>query len=335
MKVSASLPPTMVSPRVDTLTATMSLPLVQLVKVQVPRLSEPPVAMLRASVLAAALPVIAVAILPAPNWALPNVAVEVPDVLAKATPSMLTKPFTPSDAAPLTSMLVPAPEVPICSVSVFAPPSNLSVAPTWAVAVTMIVSLPAPPRMVSVAVLAVMVSLPADPFTVSVSVPLVQLLKVQPDMSSVPPVVMLTTRAFVPALPVRVSAFEILPAPNWALLKVAVEVPDVLAKAMPSKLRKPLTPSAAAPLRSMVTPWPAGRIWIVWVPARASYVSVAVGAVGRVGHRSQHALVMGGRVVAGERQRLVGAVVARGDRSARGGRRQRLAVGRDAAGDRD
>ena len=62
-------------------------------------------------------------ILPAPIWAEPKVAVDVPDVLTKATPSMLTKPSTPLVAAAVRLMLVPAPARPICSVSLSAPPS--------------------------------------------------------------------------------------------------------------------------------------------------------------------------------------------------------------------
>src|SRR5262249_4687413 len=178
-----------------------------------------------------------VEILPAPNWALLKVAVEGPDVLAKAMPSMLRKPLTPSDFAPLRSMLVPAPAVPIWRVSVPPPPLYLSPDPTWAVLATMKVSFSLPPTMLS---------LPVEPVSATVSL-VVQLLNVQAERSSEPPDAMLMARVLVAAL--AVTTVPIFPAPNWALLNVAVEVPEEVAKATPSMLMKPFTPSDAAPLR--------------------------------------------------------------------------------------
>src|SRR5262245_11182462 len=151
----------------------------------------------------------------------------------------------------LRSMLVPAPEVPIWRVSVPAPPSYVSPDPTSAVL---------PMMKVSFWLLPTIVSLPVEPLRVMVSAPLVQLVKLQPDRLSEPPVAMLMASALVAPVPLMAAEVEILPAPNWALLKVAVEVPDVLAKAMPSKLRKPLTPSDEAPLRSMFAGAPAAPI---------------------------------------------------------------------------
>ena len=103
----------------------VSVPEVQPANVQPDRSSEPPVVMLRTSACVEAVPVINAVfeILPAPNWADPKVAVDVPEVLTKATPSMLTKPSMPLVAAAVRLMLVPAPATPICSVSLSAPPS--------------------------------------------------------------------------------------------------------------------------------------------------------------------------------------------------------------------
>src|SRR5215831_6296754 len=232
LPVKVSLPP-------DPFTASVSVPPVQLVKVQADRSIEPPAAMLTITALVAAVPVTAKALLslPAPpNWALLNVAIEVPEVLAKMTPSMLDKPLLPEVAAPLKSMLTPAlPVAPTWMRSLPFWPSYRSLAPIWLVL----------PK--------TKVSAPWVPVTVTESVPPLQLARLQPDMSNVPAVVMLTTRASVPLLPVMVSALEILPAPNWALLNVAVEVPP---KVMPSMLRKPFTPSDAAPLKStLVLTW--------------------------------------------------------------------------------
>ncbi|MFO1157329.1 MAG: hypothetical protein U1E60_00680 [Reyranellaceae bacterium] len=75
-------------------------------------------------------------ILPAPNCAELNVAVDVPDVFTNAIFSMFRKPLTPSVAAALRSIAVPAAAVPICSVSVPPPPSYVSPAETWLVALT-------------------------------------------------------------------------------------------------------------------------------------------------------------------------------------------------------
>ena len=50
------------------------------------------------------------------------------------------------------------------------------------------------------------------------------------------------------------AVFEILPAPNWAALKVAVVVPEELTKVTRSMLTNPSTPSLAAALRSIAVP---------------------------------------------------------------------------------
>ena len=64
-------------------------------------------------------------------------------------------------------------------------------------------------------------------------------------------------RSWSAAVPVIAAAVAILPVPTCAAASVAVEVPDVLTKVMPSTLRKPFTPSDAAALRSMLVPAPA------------------------------------------------------------------------------
>ena len=86
------------------------------------------------------------------------------------------------------------------------------------------------------------------------SVPEVQPEKFQPDRSTESPAAALIAMACVELVPVIAAAFEILPTPSWALPSVTVEVPDVLTKAMPSMLTKPLMPSEAAALRSTETP---------------------------------------------------------------------------------
>ncbi len=93
-------------------------------------------------------------------------------------------------------------------------------------ALTTSVSLPAPARIVAPWIGPVIVSAPLEPLTVIVSVPVVQFVKVQPDMLSVPAGAMLTTRACAAVVvPVIAAAAAILPVPNWAELKVAVEIP--------------------------------------------------------------------------------------------------------------
>ena len=118
--------PVIVSAPLEPLTVIVSVPAVQVVKVQPDMLSAPAVVMLttRACV-DVATPVIAavVAILPVPNWAASKVAVDVPDVLAKPIASMLRNPLTPSEAAALRSMAVPAPARPTWRMSL--PPAPL------------------------------------------------------------------------------------------------------------------------------------------------------------------------------------------------------------------
>ena len=63
-------------------------------------------------------------------------------------------------------------------------------------------------------------------------------------------------------VPVIAAAAAILPVPNWAELKVAVEVPDVLTKVSASTLRNPLTPSEAAALKGYPT------LFALWIAAR-------------------------------------------------------------------
>ena len=103
----------------------MSVPEVQPEKVQPDRSTEPPAAALIAMACPELVPVTTVelAILPAPSCALPNVAVDVPDVLTKVIASTLTKPSIPSAAAAVRSMLVPIPATPIWITSLPAPPS--------------------------------------------------------------------------------------------------------------------------------------------------------------------------------------------------------------------
>ncbi|MFO1157328.1 MAG: hypothetical protein U1E60_00675 [Reyranellaceae bacterium] len=98
----------------------MSVPDVQLLNVQPDRSIEPPAVKLIASALVEPVPVIATdaEILPVPNCAALNVAVDVPDVFVKLICSMFRKPLTPLLAAALRSIAVPAPATPICSVSV-------------------------------------------------------------------------------------------------------------------------------------------------------------------------------------------------------------------------
>ena len=83
--------------------------------------------------------------------------------------------------------------------------------------------------MLAVAALPVSVSAPPAPVIVMVSVPAVKVLTVQPEMSNVASETTLTTNAVVKPVPVTVTVFEMRPVPNCAELKVAVEVPEVLA----------------------------------------------------------------------------------------------------------
>ena len=124
-KRSIWLLPTRISAPVEPVIEIMSVPDVQPEKVQPDRSTDPPTAALIAMAWVEVVPVMTAAfeILPVPSCALPSVAVDVPDVLTKVMASMLMKPSTPSEAAALRSMLVPALAVPICSTSLPAPPS--------------------------------------------------------------------------------------------------------------------------------------------------------------------------------------------------------------------
>src|SRR5262245_59832158 len=267
---SGTMPAVMVSLKADPFTVSVSVPMAQLLKLQPDMSSVPPlVAMLTTKAFNPPLPKRATVfeILPLPNWSLLNVAVETPVVLAKAMPSMLR-----NDAA-LRSMLLPGPAVQIWMVSPPPPPLNESPAFTWLEDVKMNVSLPELAEIMSTVVLAVRVLLPPPPPTSRMSLPPVQLTKFHCDRSIDPPTAILMSTMLVPAVPLTVSEFEILPAPNWALLKTAVELPDALVKAMPSMLRKPFTPSDAAPSKLMLPP--AVPIWRVSKPPPPSYVSPA------------------------------------------------------------
>jgi hypothetical protein len=127
----------------------------------------------------------------------------------------------------------------------------------------------------SIWLLPTMISSPVEPVIEIVSVPDVQPEKVQPDRSSEPPAERLIATPWVAALPVMTAAVAILPGPICVALSVAVEVPDVLTKVMPSTLRKPLMPSEAAALRSMLVPAPAVPTWITSLPAPPLYRSPA------------------------------------------------------------
>jgi hypothetical protein len=114
------------------------------------------------------------------------------------------------------------------------------------------------------------ISSPVEPVIEIVSVPEVQPEKVQPDRSTESPTAAVMAMACDELVPVMADVFEILPVPSCALPKVAVEVPDVLTKVIPSTLTKPFTPSDAAALRSMLVPAPATPTWITSLPAPPS-----------------------------------------------------------------
>ena len=118
------------------------------------------------------------------------------------------------------------------------------------------------------------ISSPVEPVIEIVSVPDVQPEKVQVDRSTEPPEATFTATAWVAAVPVMTDAADILPVPICVALSVAVDVPDVLTKVMPSTLTKPSTPSEAAAPRSMLVPTPATPIWITSLPAPPLYRSV-------------------------------------------------------------
>ena len=109
-----------------------------------------------------------------------------------------------------------------------------------------------------------------------VSVPDVQVAKVQPERSTEVPALVLTTRAWAEAVPVIATVVDILPAPNWAALNVAVDVPEVLTKVIASKSRKPATPSVAAALRSTLVPAPTVPIWMTSMPGSPPALNVSV-----------------------------------------------------------
>ena len=105
-----------------------------------------------------------------------------------------------------------------------------------------------------------MISVPVEPVRLIVSVPEDQPVNVQVVRSIDPPDATLIAMDWSAAVPVIAVAVAILPVPNCAAFRVTVDRPEVLAKVMPSTLRKPFTPSAAAPLRSMLVPAPAPPI---------------------------------------------------------------------------
>ena len=102
-----------------------SVPDVQLEKVNPDRSKDPADGSVTAKVCVEAVPVMVdvLEILPSPNCVALNVATELPDVLTKVIPSMLTKPSVPLVAAAVRLMLVPAPARPIWRASLSAPPS--------------------------------------------------------------------------------------------------------------------------------------------------------------------------------------------------------------------
>jgi hypothetical protein len=123
------------------------------------------------------------------------------------------------------------------------------------------VSEPAAPVSVSTRPLPTIVSAPVEPVTEMTSVPDVQFEKVNPDRSKDPADGIVTAKVWVEAVPVIVAVVEILPAPNWVEPNVAVDVPDVLTKVMPSMLTKPSMPLVAAAVRLMLVPAPVRPIW--------------------------------------------------------------------------
>jgi hypothetical protein len=232
------------------LTVIVSVPEVQVGKVQPDRSADPPESTLTTIALVELVPVMIAAddILPAPNWLALKVAVDVPAELAKRTPSTLTKPFTPSAAAALRSTATAAVVAPTWMTSLPAPPSYRSPIETWLVA---------PTTKRSIWLVPTMLSLPVEPVRLIVSVPEAQVTKVRPDRSSELPAARFTAKPWTPAaVPVTVAAADILPAPNWLALKVAVDVVDVLTKERASMFTKPSTPSLAAAVRLTATPAP-------------------------------------------------------------------------------
>jgi hypothetical protein len=128
-KRSAWLLPMRISSPVAALIEIVSVADVQVAKVQPDRSTDALGLVLMTRPWAEAVPVMAtvVDILPVPNWAALNVAVDVPDVLTKVIASKSTKPRTPSVAAALRSTLVPAPAVPIWRTSTPGLPPALNV----------------------------------------------------------------------------------------------------------------------------------------------------------------------------------------------------------------
>ena len=156
------------------------------------------------------------------------------------------------------------------TVSVSAPPSTVSPAPTSAVPLKTKVSLPAPPAMTSIPALPVMVSVPRDPVRFSAPAAptrempaLVTAVKV--DRSTVAPDAALTTRvsAAPPATPVTVQAWPV----TWAPVKVAVwplamDTPSMFSMTRPvrsvvavtSRVSTPEVPSTVSPAETSEVP---------------------------------------------------------------------------------
>ena len=256
--------PVKVSAPVEPLTVIVSVPEVQVPKVQPDRSAEPAALTLTTRACVEVVPVtIAVEeILPAPNWLALKVAVDVPAELTKVMPSTLMNPLTPSDAAVLRSMETAAVVAPTWMTSLPARPSYRSPAEIW---------FEAPTTKRSIWLVPTMLSVPVEPVRLIVSVPDTQVTKVRPDRSSELPAARFTASPWTPAaVPVIVAAVEILPAPNWLALKVAVDVVDVLTKEMASMLTKPSMPSLAADVRLTATPAPTVPICSVSMSAPPS-----------------------------------------------------------------
>jgi hypothetical protein len=106
--MSLWLVPTIVSAPVEPTSSILSVPSVQSEKERPDRSRDSPGARLMSRIWVLESPVMVdvVEILPAPNWAAAKIAVIVPDVSTKVIRSILMKPSTPFDAAPLKSPLV-------------------------------------------------------------------------------------------------------------------------------------------------------------------------------------------------------------------------------------
>ena len=139
-KRSAWLLPMRISSPAAALIEIVSVPDVQVAKVQPERSTDAPAFVLMIRAWVDDVPVIAtvVEILPAANWAALNVAVDVPEVLTKVIASKSTKPAMSSVAPALRSTATPTPAVPIWITSTpgLPPALNVSVALTVPVATT-------------------------------------------------------------------------------------------------------------------------------------------------------------------------------------------------------